>query len=112
MEAGELVGNNWTSINWCNIRYDTIIKDFTKQWKALKSRKEEKSPDVPTITKALPVIKWTEAFDDFLSRTVGVQTIPLSYVARENEMVPATCPPLKANKPHSEEFALVELLIW
>jgi hypothetical protein len=112
MEAGELVRFYETigqALAGANIGYDTIMKDFTKQWKALKSRKEEKSPDVPTIRKALPVIKWVEAFDDFLTRTVGVQTIPLSYVTQETETVPATCPPLKANKPHSKEFGLVEL---
>ena len=35
--------------------------------------------------------------------------IPLSYVTREHEMVPAACPALKANKPHSELHGSVEL---
>jgi hypothetical protein len=94
-----------------NLRYDHILKDFTKQWKALKSRKDDNSPNVPIISKALPVIKWTEAFYDFLSQTIGVRMIPLSYVTRENEVVPAACPPLRTNKPHSDLFGSVELYL-
>ena len=61
-----------------SIKYN-ITKDFTEQWEALRQRKEA---DVPKITKAMPVIKWIEAFDDFLNRTVGVRNIPLAYVTR------------------------------
>ena len=42
------------------------MSNFETQWKALKDRKDEDDPDVPKITKALPIIKWTEAFQDFL----------------------------------------------
>jgi hypothetical protein len=63
---------------------------------------------VPKITKALPVIKWTEAFDDFLSRKIGARTIPLAYVTREKEDVPAAAPTLAQDKPHSTEFGSVE----
>ena len=38
------------------------------------------APEVPKITKALPIIKWTEAFQDYLNRCIGIHTIPLSYV--------------------------------
>ncbi len=112
MEAGELIRFYDTigrALTVANIKYDPIIKDFTKQWKALKSRIDDDKTDVPVISKALPVIKWTEAFDDFLSRTIGVRMIPLSYVTREIETVPAACPPLKTNKPHSELYGSVEL---
>jgi hypothetical protein len=112
MEAGELIRFYETigrTLTAANIKFDPIIKDFTKQWKALTSRKDDDSPDVPIISKALPVIKWTEAFDDFLSRTIGVRMIPLSYVTREKVEVPAACPALKANKPHSELHGSVEL---
>ena len=54
--------------------------DFNEQWKALEERKENENPDVPKITKALPVIKWTEAFTDYLSCAIGVWMIPLAYV--------------------------------
>ena len=53
---------------------------FEIQWKALKNRKDDDDPEVPKITKAHPIIKWTEAFQDYLHQIIGVQMIPLTYV--------------------------------
>jgi hypothetical protein len=55
------VGRNLTL---SNITWNTVVKNFSKQWKALEEKKKGDQPDVPLITKALPVIKWTEAFTD------------------------------------------------
>ena len=90
------------------IRYDPITKDFTEQWKALTERKKDSDPDVPKITKGLPIIKWTEAFDDFLFRTIGARTIPLAYVTRETVAVPAVAPTIENDKPHSTVHGSVE----
>ena len=54
-----------------NLQWNTIMKNFNIQWTALKEKKGEDSPDTPKISKALPVIKWTEAFQDFLNRKIG-----------------------------------------
>ena len=78
------------------------------QWKALKDRKDEDDPDVPKITKDLPIIKWTEAFQDFLNRVIGARIIPLVYVIRIDPQVPGLAPPLAANQPHSTEHGSVE----
>ena len=91
-----------------NIAWTHVMKNFEIQWKALVAKKDEDAPDVPKISKALPVIKWTEAFSDFLSRVVGVRTIPLSYVIRQNVEVPAATPPLANHQPHSTEHGSVE----
>ena len=69
-----------------NMAWNTVMRNFNEQWKALKERKENENPDVPKITKALPVIKWTEAFTDYLSRAIGVRMIPLAYVIRPKQM--------------------------
>jgi len=53
------------------------------------------------------VIKWTEAFADFLNRVIGTRTIPLSYVIRDDEAVPA--PALATNQPYGAEFSSVEV---
>ena len=53
------VGRDLTA---ANIQWNQVMSNFEIQWKALKDRKEEDDPDVPKITKALPIIKWTEAF--------------------------------------------------
>ena len=82
------------------------MSDFEIQWKALKEKQDEDAPDVPKITKALPIIKWTEAFQDFLSRVIGSRTTPLSYVIRPNVNVANPAPALEQHKPHSSQFRL------
>ncbi len=91
-----------------NLQWNHVMKNFEVQWKALKAKKEEDPPDVPKISRALPVIKWTEAFKDFLARVIGVRTIPLSYVIRPEVTVPAAAPPLVNNQPHSDAHGSVE----
>ena len=63
---------------------------------------------MPKITKALPIIKWTEAFQDILNRVIGARMIPLAYVIRIDPQVPGKAPPLAANQPHSTEHGSVE----
>ena len=55
------------------------MRNFEIQWKALKERKDEDDPEVPQITKALPIIKWTEAFQDCLNQAIGAKMIPLAH---------------------------------
>ena len=74
--TGEIVSD----LTAANIQWNQIMSNFEIQWKALKERKDEDDPDVPKITKALPIIKWTEAFQDFLNRVIGARMIPLAYV--------------------------------
>ena len=66
------------------------------------------TPEVPKISKSLPIMKWMEAFLDHLHRVIGVRMIPLAYVIRMNEDVPAVAPPLQAGQPHSEAHGSIE----
>jgi hypothetical protein len=91
-----------------NMQWNTVGKNFDIQWKALCDRKEENEPEVPKITKALPIIKWTEAFSDNMNRVIGVRTIPLAYIIRPEVQVPAAAPPLTQGEPHSNEHGSVE----
>jgi hypothetical protein len=91
-----------------NIQWNTVIKNFGEQWKALKDRKTGDLPEVPEITKALPVIKWTQAFAVYLHRVIGVRMMPLANVIGEDLAVPAVAPPLLAGQPHSAEHGPVE----
>ena len=91
-----------------NLQWTHVMKNFEIQWKALKTRKNDENPDVPKITKTLPIIKWTEAFRDFLNRVIGVRIIPLSYVIRQDVEVPGAAPPLLLNQPHSIQHGSVE----
>ena len=99
---------NGRSITTANILWNTVIKNFEAQWKMLKERKKGDNPDVPNITKALPVIKWTQAFGRYLDGIIGHHTIPLSYVIREEITVPVHAPPLIPGQPHSEDHGSVE----
>ena len=86
------------------------MKNFSAQWKALEDKKGGDEPDVPMISKALPIIKWTEAFRDYLHRIIGVRTIPLAYVIRPE----ATIPPIgaqaagTAGTPHSVQHEAID----
>ena len=92
-----------------NMRWTQVMKNFESQWKALKSRKEGDEPEIPKISKALPIMKWTEAFQDYLNRVIGVRTIPLAYVTRQDMDVPVVPPAQAANKPHSTEYGSIEV---
>ena len=94
-------------ITLSNMTWGSAVKNFAVQWKALEDKKKDDAPDVPLITKALPVIKWTEAFRDYLHRRIGARTIPLAYVIRNDPNVPAIGA-IAAGKPHSEEHGSIE----
>ena len=55
----------------------------------------------------LPIIKWTEAFRDYLHREIGVCTIPLAYVIHPNATVP-TIGPQATGAPHSVEHEAID----
>ncbi len=55
-----------------NTKWDPVMKNFIVSWKALKDRKDDEAPEVPKISTTLSIIKWTEAFTDFLHRKIGV----------------------------------------
>lgn len=91
----------------------TVIRSFGEQWEALKNKKDADILDVPKATRALSIMRWIEAFEDFLRQVIGVRMIYLYYVIRDSSDVPGAVPPLitRANvtiQPHSELYGLVE----
>ena len=96
------VGRDLTA---ANLQWNTVMKNFNIQWTALKEKKGDDSPETPKISKVLPVIKWMEAFQDFLNRKIGNQNIPLVYIIHD-ELNAA--PPLAPGQPHSIEHGSVE----
>ena len=71
-------------IDHLHIHWTPVVKNFDIQWKALVDRKKSDEPDIPKITRTLPVLKWTEAFLDYLHRIIGSHMIPMAYVIREH----------------------------
>jgi hypothetical protein len=90
-----------------NMQWEPVMKNFIVSWKALKDRKDGETPEVPKISKTLSIIKWTEAFTDFLHRKIGVRMIPLAYVVRA-DIVPPPPAALATNLPYSADHGSVE----
>ena len=91
-----------------NLQWNTIMKNFVIQWTMLKQGKVDDSPETPKISKALAVIKWMEAFLDFLNRKIGNRNITLAYIIRDEPNPPAAASHLAAGQPHSIEHGSAE----
>eukprot|EP00957_Ditylum_brightwellii_P073680 5598712-Ditylum_brightwellii.AAC.1 len=92
-----------------NTVYKTIIKSFTDQWAGLKDQKQQRQPKVPKITGELSVMHWTDVFNDFLHRSIGVRTTPLSFVTRAKALATRPASDHKDDLPHGEEFDSIEV---
>ena len=105
------VGHDLTA---ANLQWNTMMKNFDVQWTTLKETKGEDSPETPKISKALPVLKWMEAFQDFLNRKIRNRNIPLAYIIQDEPNPPAAALPLAPGQPHSIEHGSVEaeLIAW
>jgi hypothetical protein len=100
----ETVGRPLTA---ANLAWNTVIKNFEIQWKALKTKKAGDEPETPKITKGLNIMKWSDSFFDFLNRCIGVRMIPLVYVVRAEENPPAITA-LAPGQPHSADAGCIE----
>eukprot|EP00957_Ditylum_brightwellii_P066709 5062214-Ditylum_brightwellii.AAC.1 len=73
LEASELtryyitIGCRLTVLNTV---YSTVIWSFTDQWAGLKDRNRQTDPVVLRITAQLPIMRWVDVFDNFLSRKI------------------------------------------
>ena len=96
-----------------NMHYENCLVDFYEQWENLLKKGDTTEPDTPRITRTLPIIKWTESFEEFLHQVLGVQSVPLSYVIREQSAVNPAPPPLANNRSYSDlhESVAGELIV-
>eukprot|EP00957_Ditylum_brightwellii_P048289 3664713-Ditylum_brightwellii.AAC.1 len=53
-------------------------------------------------------MRWVDVFDDFLSRKIGVYTIPLSCATRETALASKPASVNRENLPQGEEFTSSE----
>jgi hypothetical protein len=105
VKYNDMVGRSLTAEN---LQCERIIRNFKEQYKAWKDKKGADSPDVPKITKALPIIKWNESMLDYLHQIIGVRMIPLAYVVRELVIPPAAATALEQHQPYSMEHGSIE----
>ena len=90
-----------------NMHYMDVLKDFGEQWEAIRQKKKDDEPDVPKITRTLPIVRWTESFEDFLHQIIGSRHIALAYLVRSEVQAANPAPALIANKSYSEEHESV-----
>ena len=90
-----------------NMQWNPVLRSFKEHWEALEERKDGDSPAVPKVTRGLSIVKWSESFYDYLSRTIGARTIPLTYIIREDADVPPIGP-ITPGQPFSAEYTSVE----
>ena len=90
-----------------NMHFANVLKNFGEQWEAIKQKADDDEPEVPKITRSLPIVRWTESFEDFLHQIIGSRLISLSYLVRENAQATVPAPALLANRSYSEEHGSV-----
>ena len=86
-----------------NMHFNNVLKDYGKQYESLIAKKESDEPSVPKISRSLPIVRWTESFEDFLHEMIGIRNIPLSYLIREVVPQAHPPPPLANNRCYSNE---------
>jgi hypothetical protein len=94
-----------------SLRWGGPLTLFSQYLKALKVQKAEDNKEPPKVSRSLPIGQWSEAFQIFLEKALGVRDIPLAYVIRQ-DAVPPAAPTLRANRPYSavHESVVKELI--
>eukprot|EP00957_Ditylum_brightwellii_P061032 4633119-Ditylum_brightwellii.AAC.1 len=105
MRFYEAVGRKVTRANTV---YKTVIKSFLDQWKELNNCKKHTQPAVPKITVKLPVMHWTDVFDDILWRKIGVKIIPMSCMTRVTALAIRPVSMHTDDLPQGEEYESIE----
>ena len=90
-----------------NMHFQNVLKNFGEQWDAIIQKGKMDEPDVPKITRALPIVRWTESFEDFLHQVQGSRHIALAYLIREDAVPRDPAPPLLNHRCYSAEHKSV-----
>ena len=89
------------------MQWDSTLKNFEEQWKAIQDAKDSDKADVPMMSKTVGIVKWIEAYENYSKNCIGVRNAPLAYVIRDDVAVPAA-PALQAGQPHSDVHGSVK----
>lgn len=100
----ETIGRELTA---ANMHFQNVLRNFGEQWEAILKKETEDEGDVPKITRSLPIVRWTESFEDYLRVITGSRHIALSYLIRDEVDPVDPPPPLVANRCYSEEHGSV-----
>ena len=95
-----------------NMNYSAVLRPFYVEWEALIKLSDEKTSDVPALSKHVTPLKWVESFKDCLLRTFGVRLCPLLYVIRESDVVtPETDDPLQPGAAFGSSGSILDELV-
>ena len=71
--------------------HSRTLKNFSDGMKALEELESKNGPEIPKISKSLPMMKWAPAFESLLSGCYGVRKpLSLLYARREKANQPNT----------------------
>ena len=81
---------------------------FVKQFRLLDDiiEKHQDPQDLQAISPSLPIVKWVEHFEEYLRGVLGVDDIPLTYVVRKEQYIPALAddPIITGGAPYSTSY--------
>ena len=84
-----------------NLAWDRL-RNFKEEMEMIDQMKKDNSNlELPVISKTLSIVKFLEAYNNYLSDYIGVSGAPLSWIVRTDAAVNATAPPLEALQPYS-----------
>jgi hypothetical protein len=66
------------------MQWEPTISYYSEYWDSLENQLKDSLPVLPKITKALPIIKWAEAFGTYLARVHGARSVTREKVAVKN----------------------------
>ena len=84
-----------------NIDSATLSRSRLREFKMHREmvQNHSEATELEEVSKSFPVTKFLDQFPTYLRELLGVSNIALSYVIRENSVVPAPLPALLTNKP-------------
>eukprot|EP00980_Cylindrotheca_fusiformis_P023217 scaffold10233_cov73-Cylindrotheca_fusiformis.AAC.1 len=77
-------------------------RDLTQESTTINKSEESAMPQLPIISKLLPIMQWTIAMEKYLPDVIGIRDVPLAYVIRADDP-PVHLPALLPNLPYCEE---------
>ena len=89
------------------MQWDPRLKNFERQWKALEGASDKDGDELPKVSRTLGIVKYLEAYENYATTVFGVRVCRLSYVIRDDAVVPAAAPPLARDAPHSTQFGSI-----
>ena len=94
------------------MNFTQYLKNFRIEYDSIVKLSEQDEPDIPKISKDLPIMNWQSSFDNYCSSVFGVRNIPLSYVIRPDDAVePEAEDPLLSGCLYGRNGSLLDDLV-